>query len=81
MKRLVYVLRFTDKDGRALDPSAIGLPPGVPEEVRNVNSFRDLGNGKTELTITEYGYTTDQARDTSKAGLEQCLDKMAKSLK
>jgi len=25
----------------------------------------------------EFGYTLDQARDLSKAGLEQCLDKMA----
>lgn len=33
------------------------------------------------MTVTEYGYTTDEAVQTSKAGLEQCLDKMAESLK
>jgi hypothetical protein len=30
--------------------------------------------------MTEHGYTTDQAQDISKAGLEQCLDKMAVAL-
>ncbi len=31
------------------------------------------------MTITELGYTSDEARDLSRAGLEQCLDKMAAS--
>jgi hypothetical protein len=29
------------------------------------------------MTVTEHGYTTEEARDLSKAGMEQCLDKMA----
>jgi hypothetical protein len=29
------------------------------------------------MTITEYGYTTREAHDQSKAGLDQVLDKMA----
>ena len=32
------------------------------------------------MTVTEYGYTSDQARDLSKTGMEQCLDKMAAAL-
>jgi len=43
MRRLVYILRFTDKDGKAFDPAEMGLPPGVPKEVRNINTFKDLG--------------------------------------
>ena len=77
MQRIKYILRFTDKDGKAFDPAEMGLPAGVPKEVHNVNIFKDLGNGKTELNITEYGYTSDQAHDISKLGLEHCLDKMA----
>jgi uncharacterized protein YndB with AHSA1/START domain len=76
-QRFEYILHFTDKDRKAFDPAEIGLPAGIPKEVRNVNTFTDLGNGKTELTVAEYGYTAEQARDISKAGLEQCLDKMA----
>jgi len=77
MQRFEYLLNFTDKDGKSFDPAEMGFPAGVPREVLNVNTFKDLGNGKTELTITEYGYTSEEARDTSKAGLDQCLDKMA----
>ena len=77
MQRIEYVLHFTDKDGQAFDPAEMALPAGIPKEVRNVNTFKDLGNGMTELTITEYGYTSEQAHDLSEAGLEQCLDKMA----
>ena len=77
MQRIEYVLHFTDKDGQAFDPAEMGLPAGIPKWVRNVNTFKDLGNGTTEMTITEYGYTSDQAHDLSKAGLEECLDKMA----
>jgi len=29
------------------------------------------------MTVTEIGYREEHVRDQSKAGLEQCLDKMA----
>jgi len=59
----------------------MGLPPGIPQDVPHVITFKALGDKKTEMTVMEFGYTTDQAVETSKAGLEQCLDKMAESLK
>jgi uncharacterized protein YndB with AHSA1/START domain len=76
-ERFEYTLKFTDQDGKAFDPAEIGLPAGIPREVYNVNLFRDLGNGQTELTVKEYGYTTEAAAELSRQGLEQCLDKMA----
>jgi uncharacterized protein YndB with AHSA1/START domain len=72
-----YILRFTDQDGNARDPAEMGLPPGIPKEVRNLNQFRDLGNGQTEISITEYGYATEAVAAMSGQGLEQCLEKMA----
>lgn len=77
LQRFEYILHFTDKDGKAFDPTEMGMPAGIPKDVRNVNTFKDLGNGRTEITSTEYGYTTDEVVEISKAGLEQCLDKMA----
>jgi hypothetical protein len=53
------------------------VPPGVPYDVLHVITFESVGDNETEMTVTEYGYTTEQARDLSKAGMEQCLDKMA----
>jgi uncharacterized protein YndB with AHSA1/START domain len=76
-----FVLNFSDKDSNKLDPSKMGLPPGIPQDVPHVITFKPIDGGKTEMTITEYGYTTDQAHDLSKAGLEQSLDKMAASFK
>ncbi|HKR15295.1 MAG TPA: SRPBCC domain-containing protein [Pyrinomonadaceae bacterium] len=80
-ERIEFVLNFADKDGNKLDPAKMGLPPGIPLDVPHVITFKALGNSKTEMTVSEYGYTSDQAVETSKAGLEQCLDKMAESLK
>lgn len=76
-RRIEFILRFSDKTGNALDPAAMGLPPGIPGEVPHVITLKPIGAGRTEMTITEHGYTSDGARDMSRAGLEQCLDKMA----
>lgn len=81
MKRIEYVLNFTDKDGNKLDPAAIGMPPGIPKDVPHTIVFRDLGNDKTEVTVTEYGYTTPEIVELSKAGMAECLDKMAEIFK
>jgi uncharacterized protein YndB with AHSA1/START domain len=76
-ERIEYILAFTDEAGNAFDPAEAGLLAGIPREVRNVNIFKDLGGGRTELTVSEYGYGSAQAANFSKLGLEQCLDKMA----
>jgi uncharacterized protein YndB with AHSA1/START domain len=79
-ERIEFVLNFSDKDGNKLDPAKMGLPPGIPQDVPHVITFKSLGEGKTEMTVNEYGYTTEMAVQTSKAGLEECLDKMAANL-
>jgi uncharacterized protein YndB with AHSA1/START domain len=78
-QRLEFVLAFADQDGKRVDPAALGLPPDVPQDVRHVVTFQAVGDHKTEMTVTEFGYTSDHIFDLSKAGLEQCLDKMAAS--
>jgi uncharacterized protein YndB with AHSA1/START domain len=77
--KIEFILGWADKDGHKADPVKMGLPPDIPQEVRHVVTFKDVG-GKTELTVTEYGYKSDQMLDLSKQGLEQCLDKMAAAL-
>src|SRR5262245_22128849 len=80
-ERIEFTLHFTDKDGNKLDPTQMGLPPEIPKEVPHVITFKALGDKKTEMTIIESGYTTEQAVEPSRAGLVECLDKMAHSLK
>ncbi len=76
-KRIEFVSNFANKDGTHLDPAAMGMHPGVPREVPHVIVFKAAGDNGTEMTVTEHDYTTEQARDLSHAGMEQCLDKMA----
>ena len=78
-KRIEFIHRFTDKDRTILEPAQIGIPPGVPSEVRHVITLEELEQDRTKLTVTEYGYASAEARDLSKVGMEQCLDKMAGS--
>lgn len=78
--RIEFIQNFSDKEGKILDPLSIGLPLGTPRDVRNVVTFTRVG-GKTAMTVTEYGYASDRILEISKAGLEQCLGKMAASLR
>ena len=75
---LRYVFRFTDAAGEPITPAEAGIPAdGIPERGEHDVVLSELGDGCTRLEMTEHGYTTAEARDMSRAGLEQCLDKMA----
>jgi uncharacterized protein YndB with AHSA1/START domain len=76
-ERIEFVSNFAAEDGTHLDPATMGMPPGVPHEVPHVVTLEAAGEDRTEVTVTEHGYTTEQARNLSRAGMEQCLDKMA----
>jgi uncharacterized protein YndB with AHSA1/START domain len=45
-ERIEYIFNCSDKDGNKLNPAAIGMPPGIPEDRHHVVTFKDLGNGK-----------------------------------
>jgi len=78
VRRLSYVSNFTDADGHQIAPEQAGIPAeGVPIGGEHEVVLADLGSGRTQLEMTEHGYTTAAARDMSRQGLEQCLDKMA----
>jgi uncharacterized protein YndB with AHSA1/START domain len=76
-RSFAYIFNLSDENGAKLDPQALGFPPDFPQDARHEVVIKDLGDGRTEMTMTEYGYTNDQLFDLSKTGLEQVLDKMA----
>jgi uncharacterized protein YndB with AHSA1/START domain len=80
MQEIEYILGWADKDGNRIDPASIGMPPDMPRDVRHRVSLKAVGDNETEMTVTEYGWESDQLFDLSKAGLEQCLDKMSACL-
>ena len=82
LERIEFIQNLADKDGNLIDPAEIGMPPEFPRDIRTVVTFKDLGNSKTEMTVTEYNMP---AADTelgknAELGLNQSLDKMAVSL-
>jgi uncharacterized protein YndB with AHSA1/START domain len=77
MQRIEYIHNLAGKDGNKIDPTLIGMPADFPQDLCNLVTFKDLGGGKTELTVTEYDWTVGQMMEMSKMGLEQCLNKMA----
>ena len=79
MERIEFVQGFADKDGTPVTPAVLGLPPGIPEEVRHVVSLSAIDDETTELTVHEFGYPNAEIVEVSRAGMEQCLDKMAAS--
>jgi uncharacterized protein YndB with AHSA1/START domain len=75
-----FVQHFSDAQGQPIEPAAAGLPPGIPFEVRHVLTFRPLDDGRTEFTVTEYGYTRPEVVEMSRGGMQQCLDKLEETL-
>jgi len=75
--RLEFISRFADRQGNAIDPASVGIPPGIPEEVPHVLTFASRPDGGTDFTVTEYGYTSPDVVELSRAGMDQCLDKLA----
>jgi uncharacterized protein YndB with AHSA1/START domain len=76
-QRLTYVFTFADADGNHITPAAAGIPDGVPDAGHHEVVLTPRDGGRTRLEMTEQGYLTAEARDMSRGGLEQCLDKMA----
>ena len=73
MQQIEFIQNFADKDGNKVDPALHGLPPDAPREVRNLVTFKALGDdpsipyraqagpgtGKTEMTVTEFERKND----------------------
>jgi hypothetical protein len=77
MKRIEYIHNLADKDGNQVDPIKMGMPPDFPQDQRHTIDFKAVSDNKTELTVTEFGWTVGQMMEMSRMGMEQCLDKMA----
>ena len=52
------------------------MPPDFPLDIKTVVTFREVANGKTEMTVTEYA-DFGTISDFAQIGLEQSLEKMA----
>jgi uncharacterized protein YndB with AHSA1/START domain len=76
-RRLEYLRRASDATGRAVDPSSVGVPPEYPDVQRHEVVLEALGDHRTLMTFTEYAWPVGEMVEISRAGLDECLDKMA----
>lgn len=81
LERIEFIQNLADKDGNQADPLTMGLPTEFPKDIRTVITFKDLGNGKTEMSVTEYGLLTPDTEmgKSAELGLNQTVDKMGAS--
>lgn len=75
MKSIEFIQNLSDENGNKVHPIHVGMPPDFPEDIRTVVTFKDRGEGKTEMTVTEYA-DMGQMTEFAKLGLEQSLDKI-----
>lgn len=79
MERIEMTQGLADRDGRALDPRALGFPADFPPIIPTTVSFKPVA-GKTTVTVVEAGWTPGEMFDYSEAGMSECLDKLAETL-
>ena len=71
-----FLQNLVDAAGNPADPVAFGLPADFPSDVRTTVTFRELGDGKTQMTViltADFGSIGYFAQ----IGLEQSVAKMA----
>lgn len=77
LERIEYTHTLSDKMGRKIAPTSVGMPDDFPQDQRHTVTFEALGDNVTEMTVTEYGWPPGPLRERAEIGLEQCLAKMA----
>ncbi len=79
MQQIEFIQNLADEKGNLMDPAKIGMPPEFPRDTRTVVTFKDLGKGKTEMTVTQYSMPASDSEmgKNAELGLNQTIDKMA----
>ncbi|WP_159884524.1 SRPBCC family protein [Paenibacillus puerhi] len=79
MERLEFTSYLSDRDGNAIDPAQAGVPSDFPRHIEFVIEFIAKGE-RTDLKITEFGWTVGEMLKYAIMGMNQSLDKLAANL-
>ena len=77
LQSIEFIQNLSDKDGNNVDPVALGMPPDVPRDQRNLVTFKSIAAGKSELTVTQFDWIVGQMIVLADAGWTQSLEKLA----
>ena len=80
MEFIEMVVNLADKDGNIVDPISVGMPPEFNKDMRMTVAFKNAGEHKTEMTVTQYDWTISKMFEMAETGLNQSLDKMTEIL-
>jgi hypothetical protein len=56
LRELEYLHPSPTRMGNRVEPISQGLPLEMPEEVRNLVTFKAVGGDKTKVSVTEYDW-------------------------
>lgn len=76
LKTIEFIQSLSDKDGNKTDPTKVGMPPDFPQDIKTVVTFTEIGDNKTEMTVTEYA-EFGSISNFAQIGLEESLNKMS----
>ncbi|WP_143309140.1 SRPBCC family protein [Chitinophaga vietnamensis] len=71
-----FIQNLADENGQKTAPVKLGMPADFPLDIRTVVTFKKTGDGKTEMTVTEYAEFGSMSQ-FAQLGLEQSIAKMA----
>jgi uncharacterized protein YndB with AHSA1/START domain len=80
MKSIEFIQNLADKSGNVLEPVKLGMPPEFPMNLRTSVTVKEPEIGKTAITVTEYGFPVCPMLAMAEKGLQQCMDKMGRSV-
>ncbi len=75
LQSIEFIQSLANKDGHKTDPTKVGMPADFPQDIRTVVTFKELTDGKTEMTVTEYA-EFGSISNFAQIGLEQSVAKM-----
>ena len=76
-QKIVSSMYFSDADGNKVDPASLGIEHEADDDVYDVVTFEDIGNGQTKLTLIG-NETMENAKESGQVeGWNQILDKVA----
>lgn len=77
-ERLEYTQNLSDRDGKLIEPTSIGMPAEFPRNVATVVTLVPEGN-QTVVTIAEHTTTSKALMEGSLKGLEIVMDQMGQT--
>jgi uncharacterized protein YndB with AHSA1/START domain len=76
-EKIVYSMYFADAEGNKVEPAHYGIEHEALDDVHDVVTFEDFGDGRTKLTLIG-NETMESAKDSGQLeGWNQILDKVA----